>query len=127
MSLIRRFFSTSLNYPKVYHKFRAFDLDGKTKVEYRIEDFPRDRFAEGVAFNMNHFFTHEPMSKTRNIIKDAVAVQEFSDVLFELLRKNCSLVCFKENSDEIVSANIMSVKGEEEYYEKYEVRIFWVS
>ncbi|KAG5667623.1 hypothetical protein PVAND_015597 [Polypedilum vanderplanki] len=122
MSIIRRFFSTSLTYPKIYHKFSALDLDGKTKVEYRIQDFPQDRFAEGVEFTLNHFFAHEPMSKTRNIINDKVACQEFSDVLTELLKKNCSLICLKENSDEIVSANIMCVKNEEEYYEDYEVK-----
>lgn len=125
MSTIKRLITTSSRaYPKVYRKFTALDLDNKTPTVYRIEDYPRDRFDEGVKFNMKHFFTHEPMSKTRNVINDATAVREFSQALLEMFKKNCSLVCFKENSDEIISANIMCVKSKEEYFEDYKVKKF---
>ncbi|XP_070508725.1 uncharacterized protein [Chironomus tepperi] len=114
MSRISRLFSSVGNL-KVYRTFRALDLDGKTEVEYRIQDYPKDRIEEGIKFNAGSFLKHEPMSKTRDLINQPEAVEEFLNILRDSMLHGVSLACFKENSDEIISTNILSVKDEKDY------------
>ncbi|CAG9803627.1 unnamed protein product [Chironomus riparius] len=114
MFQLRRLFSSVGNL-KTYRKFRALDLDGKTEVEYRIQDYPKDRIEEGIQFNAGAFLKHEPMSKTRNVINQPDAVEEFLNMLRTTMQNGKSLACFKENSDEIISTNILAVKDCKEY------------
>ncbi|KAL7014102.1 hypothetical protein ACKWTF_015745 [Chironomus riparius] len=119
MSQIRRLFSSVGNL-KTYRTFRALDLDGKTDVEYRIQDYPKDRIEEGIQFNTGAFLKHEPMSRTRNVINKPEAVEEFLNSIRNTMQNGVSLACFKENSDEIISTNILAVKDEKEYMADYD-------
>ena len=123
MSQIRRFFS-SVGNSKTYRTFRALDLDGKTEVEYRIQDYPKDRIEEGIQFNTGAFLKHEPMSRTRNVINQPEAVEEFLNAIRITMQNGVSLACFKEKSDEIISTNILAVKDEKEYMAEYDVSKF---
>lgn len=52
----------SINYPSVYYTFEAQDLHTNSLIEYRVEDFPRHRFEEGIQFMVQNFFEHEVVS-----------------------------------------------------------------
>lgn len=99
----------TINYPTIYHTFQARDLHSNKLVEYRVQDFPRDRFDEGVQYMIQNFFEHEVMGKTRRIKSDRQAVQEVSQFWRRMLPKGFSIACFKENSDEIIAMNVLDV------------------
>lgn len=101
----------SINYPHVYYTFQAQDLHSKKLVEYRVEDFPRHRFEEGVQFMIQNFFEDEVMGRTRRMKSDRLAVQEISQFWQEMLPKGFSIACFKENSDELVAMNVLEVSS----------------
>jgi hypothetical protein len=101
----------SINYPCVYHTFQARDLNSNELVEYRVEDFPRHRYEEGIQYMIQNFFEHEVMGKARRIKSDRVAVQEISQFWREMLPKGYSIACFKEDSDEIISMNVLDVSS----------------
>lgn len=122
MSQIRRLFSSVGNL-KTYRTFRALDLDGKTEVEYRVQGYPKDRIEEALKFNGESFLKHEPMTKTRDVINQPEALEEFLNMLRDIMHHGVSLACFKENSDEIISTNILAVKNEKEYMAEPNVRI----
>lgn len=99
----------SINYPHVYYTFQARDLNSNKLVQYRVEDFPRHRYEEGIQYMVQNFFEHEVMGKSRRIKSDRMAVQEISQFWKEKLPKGFSIVCFKENSDEIIAMNVLDV------------------
>lgn len=99
------------NYPSIYHTFEARDLHSNKLVQYRVEDFPRHRYEEGVQYMVQNFFEHEVMGKTRKIKSDRIAVQEISQFWREMLPKGFSIACFKECSDEIVAMNVLDVSS----------------
>lgn len=101
----------SINYPRVYHSFKARDLHSEKIIEYRVQDFPRDRYDEGVQYMVQNFFEHEVMGKSRRIKSDRAAVDEISRFWYEILHRELSIVCFKENSDDIIAMNVMDVKS----------------
>lgn len=100
----------ALKYPTVYYKFKALDIDNTTKIEYRIQDFPQDRFDDGIKFMLNYFVTEEPIFKSRDIRDDKLAVIEGSRIWRQILAQNISIACFKEGSDEIIAMNLLTVK-----------------
>jgi hypothetical protein len=99
----------SINYPRVYHSFKARDLHSEKIIEYRVEDFPRDRHDEGVQFMVQNFFEDEVMGKSRRIKSDRTAVDEISKFWNEILPRGFSIACFKENSNDIIAMNVMDV------------------
>jgi hypothetical protein len=99
----------TINYPHIYHTFQARDLHSNKLVEYRVQDFPRDRYEEGVQYMVQNFFEHEVMGKTRRIKSDRLAVQEISQFWRGMLLKGFSIACFKENSDDIIAMNVLDV------------------
>lgn len=97
------------NYPNTHHSFEARDLHSNKLVRYRVQDFPRERYEEGVEYMVQNFFEHEVMGKSRRIKSDRLAVKEMSQIWRELLAKELSLVCFKDNSNEIIAMNVLDV------------------
>lgn len=95
----------------VYHTFRAQDLHNNELVEYRVEDFPRDRYEEGIQFMIQNFFEYEVMGVTRKIKSDRKAVNDISGFWREMLAKGFSIACFKENSDDIIAMNVLDVSS----------------
>lgn len=97
------------SYPSIYHIFKARDLHSNKLIEFRVQDFPRDRYEEGVQYMVQNFFEHEVMGKTRRIKGDRAAVNDISQLWREILPKGFSIVCFKENSEDIIAMNVMDV------------------
>lgn len=58
---------------------------------------------------LENFFEQESMGATRRIKSDTIAVKEISDLWHETLSKGFSIVCFKENSQEIIAMNVLDV------------------
>lgn len=112
----------SLNYPSVYYTFQARDLHSNKLIEYRVQDFPRDRLEEGIQYMVQNFFEHEMMGKTRRIKSDRKAVEEISELWREKLPKGFSIACFKENSNEIIAMNVLDVKSIYDPKEESKVR-----
>ena len=50
------------------------------------------------------------MFKARDIKHDELAVREGSEIWRKILSQNISIACFKDNSDEIISMNLLTVK-----------------
>lgn len=101
----------TLSYPTIYHTFEARDLNSNKLVRYRVQDFPRDRYEEGIQFMIQYFFEHEVMGRTRRIKTDRLAVSEISRIWREFLGKGLSVACFKENSDDIIAMNLLDVSS----------------
>lgn len=99
----------TINYPFIYHTFEARDLHSNKLVKYRVEDYPRDRYEEGVQYMIQHFFEFEVMGRTRRIKSDRTAVQEISQFWREKLARSFSIACFKEDSKEIIAMNLLDV------------------
>lgn len=110
-----------INYPTIYHTFKARDLHSNKLIEFRVQDFPRDRFDEGIQYMVQNFFEHEVMGKTRRIKSDRAAVQDISNFWREMLPKGFSIACFKENSDEIIAMNVLDVASIEDAKEDLKV------
>lgn len=99
-----------MNNATVYHTFRARDLHSNEFIEYRVQDFPKNRYEEGIQYMVQNFFEHEVMGKTRKIKSDRKAVEGISSFWREMLPKGFSIVCFKEDSDDIIAMNILDVR-----------------
>jgi hypothetical protein len=99
------------NNATVYHTFRARDLHSNEFVEYRVQDFPRHRYEEGIQYMVQNFFEHEVMGMTRKIKSDRKAVEGISSFWRKMLPKGFSIACFKENSDDIIAMNVLDVSS----------------
>lgn len=53
----------SLEYPKVWHRFMARDVDSDQMVEYRIEDLVESRAEEAYKHMRDFYFVDEPISQ----------------------------------------------------------------
>lgn len=52
----------SSEYPKIWHTFKARDIDSNDLVEYRIQDLPESRFAEAIKMMSTAFCRDEPIT-----------------------------------------------------------------
>lgn len=50
----------SAEYPKVWHKFTAKDVDSDNLVEYRIEDLTESKYEASLAMMVEYFCRDEP-------------------------------------------------------------------
>ena len=105
---------STFEFPKVYHKFKAFDADSSVKAKFVIQDLPTERFDDAVKFMFEYFVAEEPAFKSRDIKLDKLAIIEISRIWREHLTQNVSVVCFKEGNDEIVAVNVLGVKANSE-------------
>lgn len=53
----------SVEYPKVWHRFMARDLDNDNMVEYRIEDLSIERANEAIQHMKENFLRDEPITE----------------------------------------------------------------
>lgn len=58
-----------LEYPKVWHTFKARDLDSDELVEYRIQDLPLDRADEAYEHMIANFVRDEPIGQVLGAYK----------------------------------------------------------
>lgn len=50
-------------YPKIWHTFKAKDVDSDQLVEYRIQDLPESRFEEAIQLMTSNFCKDEPLNQ----------------------------------------------------------------
>lgn len=51
-------------YPKIWRRFAARDLNSDKLVEYRIQDLPESRFEDAVKHMIANYLKDEPMTNT---------------------------------------------------------------
>lgn len=52
----------TIEYPKVWHRFQARDLNSDNLVEYRIEDLVEERVEDAFKHMRDFYFKDEPVS-----------------------------------------------------------------
>lgn len=127
----------STEFPKVWRKFQARDINRDKLVEYRIQDLPELRFQDGIHFMVKHFLTEEPISEALgtyfshvliinndttiseilpDIFNDANSIDDFK-LLWKLsFEQKMAIACFKNGTDEIVGVNANYVECKEDYF-----------
>ncbi|XP_055712606.1 uncharacterized protein LOC129807400 [Phlebotomus papatasi] len=99
----------SVPFPSIWRRFKAKDVETGELVNYRVQDLPEDRYEEAVQLLVEHFLKDEPMCKAGGAAADPQSVAGFSNAWRLILQDRISLVCFKENSDEIVGVNVLKL------------------
>lgn len=104
-----------VEFPQTYSRFQALDCDSEHElVEYRIEDLQEGKFEDAVAIIRDKHLIDEPMKSSKGVRDCPISVLEMTENLWNMLRQNISLVCYKAGSDEIVAVNILGVMTENE-------------
>lgn len=107
----------------IFWEFQAKDKDSEELVKYSIQKLPEDRFQDATEFLLKYFLPEEAMCECKKIVENADAVEFGIELAQEILSQNVSVCCFKENSDEIIAANLLLVLNKQDCERFYEVRI----
>lgn len=54
---------SKVEYPKVWHTFKARDIDSNELVEYRIQDLPQSRAEDAYEHMFNGYIQDQPISQ----------------------------------------------------------------
>lgn len=71
----------SIEYPKVWHRFKACDLNSEELVEYRVEDLCSGKAHEAYKHMWENYLKDDPMSQAMR--KFAMQVNFHSTILYE--------------------------------------------
>ncbi|CRK88768.1 CLUMA_CG002664, isoform A [Clunio marinus] len=107
--------STDLKSPLIYSHFERQDFNGNNIIKYRIEDLQQNRFEDALNIMKNKHLLDEPMYSAKGIHDDPISFNEMIENWKKMLRQKISIVCYQENSDEIVAVNILGVVTEKEF------------
>lgn len=99
--------SINVEFPQIWSRFKAKDNDGSL-IEYRIQDLPEERFHEAI-YVMQRYHMESEVLRVKRIRDDPVSFREITEKWWDCLRQRITLVCFKEDSDEIVGLNVLGV------------------
>ena len=95
----------SVEYPKVWHRFRARDLNSDKLVEFRIEDLLESRVEDAFIHMKENYLKDEPFSEALGGYNDMEHFKDYKRGWTAILAQKMPLVCYKEGSDEIVGLN----------------------
>ncbi|XP_055537814.1 uncharacterized protein LOC129725722 [Wyeomyia smithii] len=102
---------TSVPLPTIWHEFQAPDVGNTDNlVSYRVQDLTPDRYEDMVRHFLNHYLGEEPECVSKGISTDALARQEMTQYWRRCFSRNLTLVCYKEESRQIVGGNILDVR-----------------
>lgn len=104
----------TVEFPLVFGKFQAV-IDNVKTVAYRIIDLPESRFEDVIEIMKEKHLCDEPMYSSKGIRDDPTSFQEMIANWRNMLQQRISIVCFREDSDEIVAVNILGVVSEAEF------------
>lgn len=93
-------------YPKVWHTFKARDLNSKYLVEYRIQDLPLDRVDDLYEHLLESFLPDEPAGLALGSLNDPHAAEDYKCFWEPIVAQRTPLVCIKGYSNEIIGANM---------------------
>lgn len=105
----------TVEFPLVFGQFQAFGIDNVKTVAYRIVDLPESRFEDVIEIMKDKHLCDEPMYSSKGIRDDPTSFQEMIANWRNMLQQRISIVCFREDSDEIVAVNILGVVSEAEF------------
>jgi len=105
----------SVEFPLSYLKFSALDSGGFENATYTVQDLSRDRYEEVVGIMKDKHLVDEPMYSSKGIREDPTSFNEMVSNWKNMLEQNISIVCYKENSDEIIAVNVLGVVTEKEF------------
>lgn len=111
-----------MEFPLSYLKFSALDSSGFENVTYTIQDLTRDRYEEVVGIMKDKHLVDEPMYSSKGIREDPTSFSEMISNWRNMLEQNISIVCYKENSDEIIAVNVLGVVTEKEFDAPHSVK-----
>lgn len=74
--------SQSLEFPKVWHTFKARDLDSDELVEYRIQDIPESRISDVLDHMCKNYIADEPVSQALGTIQNHISLQIHNELNF---------------------------------------------
>ncbi|XP_050085848.1 uncharacterized protein LOC126571403 [Anopheles aquasalis] len=100
----------TIPYPSVWHRFSARAPDSNDQlVSYVVQDVPEDRFEECIDHMCSYFIRDEPICRAIRLTSDPVGIREFSNLWRQVLLQHCAVVCLREDTGELVGANILTV------------------
>lgn len=70
---------TSVEYPKIWHTFKARDVDNDELVEYRIQDLPQSRAEDAYKHMYEGYIQDQPIVQqySEKLLKYTVAMYDF--------------------------------------------------
>lgn len=116
--------SDSVDYPKVWYRFKARDLNSEKMVEYRIEDLLETRAEEVFKHMKENYLADEPVSQALGGYNDIDHLQDFLYAWRSIFAQKMPLVCYREGSDEIVGVNwIFVIHKDDEFVQKFYAKV----
>lgn len=106
----------SVDFPKVWHTFQARDIDSDNLVEYRIQDLPLNRVDDCYRHLFDTLIPDEPIGQALGYENDPHIYDDYKRFWEPVIAQQTVLVCFKEDSDEIIGANLVFVSTREDKY-----------
>lgn len=101
----------SADYPKVWHTFKARDLNSDNLVEYRIQDLPLNRVDDLYKHLLMFFVPDEPTGLALGYQEDPYSTDDWTRLWQSIVAERTPIVCFKEGSNEIIGANVVYIKS----------------
>lgn len=106
----------SVEFPKVWHTFKARDIDTDNSVEYRIQDLPLDRVDDYFKHLLDVYIPGEPVGQALGGENDPFIYEDYKRLWEPVIAQRMALVCFKEGSDEIVGASVLYINTIEDNF-----------
>lgn len=113
MSFVR---PASLEFPLVFHTFKAKDNESDETIQYRIQDLPEEDYARAVDLMISDFVPEETLCACRGILSDAEGIEELRKFWANELKTKISVACYKNvgGSTDLVGLNILAVVSEKD-------------
>lgn len=100
----------SLQFPHVYHTFKAQNKAGNAEIEYRVEDLPESMYEEALDLLIKDYAHEETVCVGRKIASNAAAMQEIRTIWQHLMKEKFSVACIaNDGSNELAGVAVMTV------------------
>jgi hypothetical protein len=104
----------SLKAPQTYYTFKAKDKNSEYIVEYRVQDLTEEYYDIALDLMVKYFLPDETFCSSKHITENETGVKVFSDFWRREFKEQLSIACFKEGSDELISANCLRVNSKDD-------------
>ncbi|XP_025834969.1 uncharacterized protein LOC108733652 [Agrilus planipennis] len=112
--------SHNIPFPTIWHRFTGRKPTSNGELpNFWVQDMPEDLYEVAINLMQKHFLRDEPLGRFSKAIDNPVFVEEWTEVLNEVLKDRLALVCFMENPDKtrqpiIAGLNITAVARKDE-------------
>lgn len=109
----------SVEYPKIWHTFKARDVDSDDLVEYRIQDLPQSRAEDAYKHMYDGYVQDQPIIQQFTDLEDKlVYYNDFKMGWQAMVDQKLPLVCFKDGSDDIVGMHFIFVCSRKDKFDE---------